>query len=781
MDLKDKAKAELYFQPLVDLYTDLEQDMLENIAKQLKGKTHLLKTDPQAWELQMLQNLGILSKENLQLIKQKANIKSSELNAMLYGAGVDGLEKSEEALMKAIKDGAHLKVPAPIASSPVILDIIAAYRNQAKQFLNLTNQSMLQGSDLIYRDIINRTVADTLTGNLTGEQALRKTIRQWANKGIPTLTDKSGRTWGVEGYVRTVMMSATNNVVHQMQDERFTQYGVEYVEVSSKSGARPKCAPYQGRIYALQPESKDYPYIGDTSWGMPDGLFGINCGHYKYAFIPGISQKRYEPTKDEALNKKQYAESQKQREIERSIRKAKTQARMFKASGDEVGYKKATKLVGARQSRMRDFIDKTGRTRRYNREGIVSGTQDFKTVAGKAPKPPKTPPKPKSTVKTETPKAIKKSNNSGMMKAGPGNDLPPPKKPVKKPKPEYVTETKKVYKKGQYHTETKTFIKDSPEHKAYLEKNKKVEYVKIEKKSEATGKMIPQTVIKGSPEHKAYLKSLEKPKAAKMSDYPPKPPKKKTPADIEKEVNPPKNIPKKPSKPVKVKSFDPSQYRYIDPDTGDLKAEKELLKQRMDSRQAEALGQYTGSLYRQINDYLRFGKRDQSFVVSRMDEAFNTKKRIGTPLSQNTIFNRYADINAVNGMFGDEIGELVMDAFDNMNNARLFGALQEELEKKLINAKVSDKGFVSTSYAKDMDAFRKDLGVQFEMFMPKGYDDGIFVESISEFASEKEYLLNRGTEFQIKAIKIEKGKDGYTNLVVQMMPVPRKTKVYKTG
>lgn len=367
-----KQALDTLAQPVVDIYNQLEQDMLTNIASKLKDNKDLLKTDPEAWKLQQMNYLGMLERENLNLIRKQAGLTAAEMNKILYSAAIDGMDQTDGALEKAIKDGAKLRVPKPIGENPQILTILKAFQEQAGNILNLTNQTMLKNSKKIYVDILNRSVTDVIAGNATPDQALRRTIGMWADVGVPALIDKAGRKWGAEGYVRTVIVTTTHNTVHQMQDQRFQEYGIDLVEVSSHGGARPLCAPYQGRIFSINGTTPKHPNLyTDTSYGQPAGLFGINCGHYKYPFIEGISTQTYFPH-DEKENAQIYKESQQQRAIERSIRNAKTRMEMYKASGDEEGIKSAQALMKQRQGKMRDFIDETGRTRRRDREQIIT-------------------------------------------------------------------------------------------------------------------------------------------------------------------------------------------------------------------------------------------------------------------------------------------------------------------------------------------------------------------------------------------------------------------------
>lgn len=95
----------------------------------------------------------------------------------------------------------------------------------------------------------------------------------------------------------------------------------------------------------------------------------VNCGHIRYPFIEGISKQTYKP-RDPEVNDRIYENSQQQRYLERRIRYAKREEAMLKEIGDTEGVDIAHRKVLDRQANQRAFINKTGRTRRYNREAI---------------------------------------------------------------------------------------------------------------------------------------------------------------------------------------------------------------------------------------------------------------------------------------------------------------------------------------------------------------------------------------------------------------------------
>lgn len=351
--------------PVVEIYNAIQAEMLINIAKRLNAENI---EDVEVWQLDALDQLNSLTEENINLITRTLGKTQKEVDGFLEEAGLEGVEENEKTLQRAVADGVKLTVPLAPKESNMIIEILAAYQKQARNVFNLVNSTMLIEVEQAYRDVINRTAAEVLTGTKTLQQALRNTVREWSNKGIPALRDKNGREWSAEGYVRMVTRTMSTQVTREMQEARFDEWGVDLVEISSHSGARPKCAKDQGKIYSRSGKSKVYPPLASTSIGQPDGLFGINCRHHEYPYFHG-STKRFNPYPKEE-NEQAYKNSQIQRRLERNIRNAKTEKRMLEAVGDTEGVKIADERIREGQAKMRAFINETGRTRRYGREQI---------------------------------------------------------------------------------------------------------------------------------------------------------------------------------------------------------------------------------------------------------------------------------------------------------------------------------------------------------------------------------------------------------------------------
>lgn len=380
---------------ILDTFFKIEQEMLSDISQGIFGDNwefdqgERILSDPVKWKLQQLDNLGMLNKGTVKRLLPEMKIPLStdklraDINKMLIESGLSSVKLTDEEAREAIKNGAELITPKAFdVKDTQIKKILDAHQNKLESTLNLTNQTMLDQSKQMYIQGINEAAMQVTLGNKTPDQVFRGLVNRWAEMGIPAMIDSAGRKWGVEGYLNTVMRTHNAQIARQMQQDRMSKWGIGYTEVSKHPGDRPLCAPYAGRVFALTPEAatEEYPWIDDPAQGEkghPASLFGINCGHTQYSFVPGVSIQRNFPSEDPEKDAQIYEESQRQRQLERSIRNAKTRKNLLHEAGDQPGVDRADKLIRVRQERMRGFINDTGRTRRYNREGLYTKPYEF--------------------------------------------------------------------------------------------------------------------------------------------------------------------------------------------------------------------------------------------------------------------------------------------------------------------------------------------------------------------------------------------------------------------
>jgi hypothetical protein len=344
----------------------MENDLIRLIVKRLKVGIPAHPSGLLAWQIRKLAELGDLNRDVIKLISIESGAAEPLLNKIIEQAGISDVKTLDVALGKAADDG-YVDHAVPLEQDTAIYDTLRAYQRGASNSLGKIHSGMLSGAGEAYRDIIAQTAANVLAGVATVRDSMAKTAAKWAERGLPAMKDKAGRNWSVEAYSRMVVNTTMNNVANDMQWRRMDSYELDLIEVSSHAGARPLCAPYQGRIFSRNGKTKGYKRLAETSYGQPAGLFGINCRHVSYPYIPGVSVQTYFPY-PAAENAKVYAQSQQQRALERAIRKAKGAAQAAKEAGATDVAKDLNARVRTRQKQMRAFIDETGRTRRYDRE-----------------------------------------------------------------------------------------------------------------------------------------------------------------------------------------------------------------------------------------------------------------------------------------------------------------------------------------------------------------------------------------------------------------------------
>jgi hypothetical protein len=226
--------------------------------------------------------------------------------------------------------------------------------------------------------ILNVATGEVVTGVETWNNAVKRGVQKMVANGITGFVDHGGHRWSPETYVtmdvRTTMASTAREAVW----ERMGDYSADLYQVSWHNAARELCFPWQGKVISREDMSRDveddegnpvHVYAqSETSYGEPAGLFGINCGHYPIPFFPGFSRIR-PPMQDEEENAKAYAESQQQRALERKLREEKRDLEVMKAQGaSDEDLKIQRKKIREASNDIDAFCEKTGRTRRRNRE-----------------------------------------------------------------------------------------------------------------------------------------------------------------------------------------------------------------------------------------------------------------------------------------------------------------------------------------------------------------------------------------------------------------------------
>ena len=400
--------------PIADAYMSVEERLLVRIARQLSLNDDHQLNEVSKWQLKQLAKHGHLRQDAHKIIAagtkgipgNVADTVRQAIDDTLAEDGIQGMWHDKRFAESAANSVKH-------------------YRNQAKDVYNQVNTVMKYKAESTFVRAVN-TVADKWTQEQRREQseiankqdmlnilnsdtaavvsgaesrtkAVRTTIHEMAQKGIPAFVDKSGREWSPEAYVNMDIRATVKNTALEAQFSTMDSLGQDVFEVSSHPGSRPKCRPWQGKLISRSGRTTEITDINgrkhkviplsQTSFGEPDGLFGINCGHRPRGVSDGLFRKssvEYDDTEDKEL----YNKVCKQRELERKVRKSKTEADMLEAAGDTEGAKEVRRKMAEQNKALKSYCDSNGlkyRSDRVRTYGSVNNGGKLRESGSKKP------------------------------------------------------------------------------------------------------------------------------------------------------------------------------------------------------------------------------------------------------------------------------------------------------------------------------------------------------------------------------------------------------------
>lgn len=381
-------------------YDEMTSELLIMISKYLKPNNDILN-----YANQKLSQTEKVNAEALKIISKHAKNTRKEISDALNEVQDIALEDIEPLLSESIdkdvpsvEDSVALNYLKYVATTLILnklkevnqttfLSVSDVYQSAVNNVANKISAEMTRQSQDIEWRLIEEGINEIVVDREVCMKAVSNTVQKMADEGITGFVTVSGRQWHTDTYSAMVMRTEAHNYAIDCVRERQADYGSDLFQVSSHSGARPLCYPYQSKICSWSAQSGGtfvdgagitYDYLSlenETSYGEPAGLFGINCGHFPLPIIPNVSIVHEQPVQPKEENDREYQESQKQRYLEREIRQAKRDYEMQKVSGaDQKTLKEYRKNVSQKQEDMRTFISETGRTRRYDREQIFENS-----------------------------------------------------------------------------------------------------------------------------------------------------------------------------------------------------------------------------------------------------------------------------------------------------------------------------------------------------------------------------------------------------------------------
>lgn len=369
------------------------------------------------WQLSKLRSIEEYRKRNKKLVNSYSGPIQKAIDRELkqsYRSGENRFITLSKKILKKIKTffglkedfkvDAKLGLPNDIAEQQRIRDYISimlgnkptpppdtdffgmndkkleALQKVVEQDLKKAQYSVLRKMDDVYRQTIYKSQVYMQSGFKSLNKAIDMATRDFLNKGIDSVTYKDGKKVNIASYAEMCLRTSSHRATLLGEAKKRDEWGIHLVVVSAHANTCPKCEPWQGKILIddvfshpskeyIQEYSSKYRLLSEA---IKDGLLHPNCRHTLITYFEGITKVPTIPNGDDAINT--YNAEQKQRELERSIRK---QKRIMMGTCDEENYNIEEAKLKNIQSELKRHLQKYEQLKRnYDREDNKDGITD---------------------------------------------------------------------------------------------------------------------------------------------------------------------------------------------------------------------------------------------------------------------------------------------------------------------------------------------------------------------------------------------------------------------
>lgn len=331
------AMAEDLAAAIGKLYADAELVLIDKLrAALVQG------IDSPLWAEIKLRSIGDLRQaveEVTEALQQDASGAVARALAEAYGRG----RQTAVAELGALDIGREIQARRVLPGAPAVDRLAASYAEDTRPVYQRITRVVLD----VYRGVVARASTSTLLGTLTRRQASQHALDAFAQRGVTGFVDSSGRAWELATYAEMAVRSVTARAAVEGHIDALAEVGVGLVIVSDAPLECEQCAPWEGEVLSLgpgsgprtiraeraiqpaglraalrPPETVAVHIAGSLVEARSKGLFHPNCRHALAAYLPGVTTRPpHHPTPGTT-----YADTQRQREIERTIRAWKRRA-----------------------------------------------------------------------------------------------------------------------------------------------------------------------------------------------------------------------------------------------------------------------------------------------------------------------------------------------------------------------------------------------------------------------------------------------------------------------
>jgi hypothetical protein len=351
-------------EPLQEIYSQLETEILKDIARRISKANYL--TPTAEWQVYKMKAIGASQKYIAKQIAKTTKLSGKEVLRMFKEAGIKSSYHDRILQKLLIKLKILPEKSIPLTAMPMFTQTLNANLIRTNNTLKKLTGTIATDATGKLNNYMDKCQLMIQSGAFNQDTAINVAVDRFAREGVNTFDYASGVQTSVEAAVRRAAVTGVNQATAQISESNADALDTDLVEVTSHSDARPEHAVWQGGIYSLSGNSTKYQSLVEaTDYGDVTGLCGANCRHSFFPYVEGVSEQLPKEKYDETT----YKNEQTQRYNERQIRSWKKRAATKEAAGLDNSAEK--KKVSEWQAKQRTHLNETGLTRQYTRERIA--------------------------------------------------------------------------------------------------------------------------------------------------------------------------------------------------------------------------------------------------------------------------------------------------------------------------------------------------------------------------------------------------------------------------
>lgn len=397
---------------ITSIYSRVETDCIKAIAKAISSGTKI--KSAQLWQMRKLADVGLLKRDLYSKIANASKTGIKEVDNLVTQALSQSVWNDADIYLATKKYSGMTKqeLLSSIQSTDSFKHILKTSLKGVKESYNLTGTKALQGSVVAYTKAINMAYLNMTTGNMDKEDAIAEALQKIAHSGISIVDNKSKvqdselikkngelfttykngekiHMYPLDSAIRRDLVTQANKASAELCLADCNELGTKLVETSWHNGARPEHEVWQGKVFTLDPKDTRYGYFyGSQDAGLPEygsitGICGINCYHSFSPYLEGTPRVDQTNRMSKEENNQLYADRQKQRNYERTLRALKREQVALNEAGYTDKAKEVQKKINSKSAEYRQFL----KDKDLPRQSLLERVDGYKVMSTKTSTP----------------------------------------------------------------------------------------------------------------------------------------------------------------------------------------------------------------------------------------------------------------------------------------------------------------------------------------------------------------------------------------------------------